>query len=438
MENYKIKRNPKPLSDEQINRHKDFGKLLSNQQKLHRYKDGTKPLYKNPGFLGMMVVVGAVLLMLVLDRPEKDGQEILKDTVGIAKADTGLQIPVGQDIEVSSGVVTDTVSQQKMVSKKSNISADLISYEDFKVDPAKGAVLYTSSGIRMLVPSFAFSERINEEVTLKYREINSLKKAGISREPAFAPVKSFEVLAQLSATGRTVALSKPIVLELVTSLQQTSGMIHCYQKEKNEWQASGKETYVYRFTIQANDSQFPELSLLTGLAWELPSETGKPTDFNYIFNRSWKSFSYKTTDQKELAVKGTNASGSFKGIPDIAPLSGDPKWDQKIREAFYTVYNFATGKTTDEERQKQAVKTIEGWKNSQEGKEYQNWLKTETGAQQFYSTYKTSKIPVTTLGIHSVSYTQNKTSLLNPFKRILTLEKYPERTQQYNRETEQN
>jgi hypothetical protein len=440
MEKYKIKRNPKPLSDEQINRHKDFGKLLSDQQKLHRYKDGTKPLYKNPGFMAMMVILGVVLLMLVVDRPEKEGQEIPQDTVAVVKADTGLQIPLDQNTPTLSDLVTKKIVPQTTTSEKQKTAVvKSIGYETFKVDPKMGAVLYTNSGLRIIVPSMAFSEQIKKEVTLQYREteITLLKEDGL-KSPPVTPEKTFMLYGVESATGRAVTLSKPVVIEYVTSFNKTSGLLYSYMEEKNEWLSTGKENRVYRFTIQANDSQFPELALFKNLAWELPSEAGKPTDFNYIFNRSWKSFSYKTTDKKELAVKSTNSSGTFKGVPDIATIVGDSKRDQKLREAFYSVYNFSVGRSTDEEHQKQSLKTIDSWKNSEEGMQYNDWLKTETGLQQFYSTNKTSRIPVNTFGIHCLSYTLEKSAPLNPFKRILTLEKYPTKTQQYIDDTGQN
>jgi hypothetical protein len=71
MNNYKIKRNPKVLTDDQINQHKDFNKLLGNHQKLHRFKDARKPLYKNIGFMSLVVLIGIVVLMLVVDLREE-------------------------------------------------------------------------------------------------------------------------------------------------------------------------------------------------------------------------------------------------------------------------------------------------------------------------------------------------------------------------------
>jgi hypothetical protein len=65
MDNYKIKRNSTKLSDEEINRHKDFGKLIQHHKKLHRYREATKPLYKNKGFMSLMILLGVVILVLV-------------------------------------------------------------------------------------------------------------------------------------------------------------------------------------------------------------------------------------------------------------------------------------------------------------------------------------------------------------------------------------
>jgi hypothetical protein len=91
MNNYKIKRNPKVLTDDQINQHKDFNKLLGNHQKLHRFKDARKPLYKNIGFMSMVVLIGIVLLMLVVDRIEEEPTNTTptKDSLSVKKPNHG-------------------------------------------------------------------------------------------------------------------------------------------------------------------------------------------------------------------------------------------------------------------------------------------------------------------------------------------------------------
>lgn len=89
MDKYNIKRNSKPLTDDQINRHKDFNALLKNQQKLHRFKDARKPLYKNIGFMSLMILIGIILLMLVVDNSEEIQKSTTpQDSNTIQKKDT--------------------------------------------------------------------------------------------------------------------------------------------------------------------------------------------------------------------------------------------------------------------------------------------------------------------------------------------------------------
>ena len=42
MSNYKINRNKPDLSDDKINKHKDFGKILAGHQKILKYKENRR------------------------------------------------------------------------------------------------------------------------------------------------------------------------------------------------------------------------------------------------------------------------------------------------------------------------------------------------------------------------------------------------------------
>ena len=98
MSNYKIKRNPSSLTDEQINRHKDFNKLLGNHQKLHRFQDARKPLYKNIGFMSLMILIGIVLLMLVIDHSEEQNTSAkTEDSLATVKANNEAGIKKNQN-----------------------------------------------------------------------------------------------------------------------------------------------------------------------------------------------------------------------------------------------------------------------------------------------------------------------------------------------------
>lgn len=82
MANYKINRNKPAPSDASINRHKNFGKLVNDHQKLLKYKDATRPLYKNPRFFGLITVLGVVMLVFFLNEdPKQKSQNEVKDSV---------------------------------------------------------------------------------------------------------------------------------------------------------------------------------------------------------------------------------------------------------------------------------------------------------------------------------------------------------------------
>ncbi len=425
MGNYKIKRNPKPLSDEQISRHKDFGKLLNNQQKLYRFKDGSKPLYRNTGFLCM------------LDQPETSPSEIAKDTADVAMADSGLELPVHPE-KLLEPVLPVTEEPGKKEAQTGAIAEEIRTYEIFKVDPGRGAVLYTASGRRLLIPPHAFLEgsgrTVQKEVLVKYREPAAFKETGIKNMPVF-PVRHWvELQAHEPLSGALLVLTKPVVLELVSSIGVKEGSAYRYTGET--WVPEGKEAVSYRFMIQANESQYPELYMLTRLVWEFPAEGNNVPDFNYIFNRTWRSFSYRTADRKELSVKNTNTS--FKGIPEIVSLMGDAEEDQKIKNAFYVVYEAAkaSGKNRNVPNEDQAKEEVDRWLRSAEGKKYREWYTGAAGESQLYVSNRISKIPLSSTGVHALSYTTEASAKLDKTKRILKLEQYPEKTQQYINEGE--
>jgi hypothetical protein len=93
MEKFEVNRNPKPLLDEQINRHKNFDKLIGDHSKLTKYKTATQPLYKNKKFMGLMILISIVTLVLVMDTVEeseskKTIDQKVTDSISVSKKDT--------------------------------------------------------------------------------------------------------------------------------------------------------------------------------------------------------------------------------------------------------------------------------------------------------------------------------------------------------------
>jgi hypothetical protein len=59
MAKYKFHINPKPPAEEQVNRHKDFKKLVYNYQRM------TKPLYKKPLYKDKKAFLILLLILLI-------------------------------------------------------------------------------------------------------------------------------------------------------------------------------------------------------------------------------------------------------------------------------------------------------------------------------------------------------------------------------------
>lgn len=72
MTKYKINKNKPSPSEESINKHKDFNKLLNNYNNVYSYKKATTPLYKNKKFLIFVISVAVVFLAIVLEGNEEN------------------------------------------------------------------------------------------------------------------------------------------------------------------------------------------------------------------------------------------------------------------------------------------------------------------------------------------------------------------------------
>jgi outer membrane biosynthesis protein TonB len=71
MSKYDIKKNPQLPSDEEINKHKNFDKVLNNAA-MFDYKKATKPIYKNTKVLSIVAVIAAVALIFIFETHEQE------------------------------------------------------------------------------------------------------------------------------------------------------------------------------------------------------------------------------------------------------------------------------------------------------------------------------------------------------------------------------
>ncbi|WMJ73418.1 hypothetical protein RCC89_09610 [Cytophagaceae bacterium ABcell3] len=75
MEKFKINKNKPELTDEEIDKHKDFDKLLNNYKDIYSYKKATQPLYKNTRLRLFVMLVLAVLLAIFYGEKEKQSSK---------------------------------------------------------------------------------------------------------------------------------------------------------------------------------------------------------------------------------------------------------------------------------------------------------------------------------------------------------------------------
>lgn len=71
MSKYDIKKTPQLPSDEEINKHKNFDKVL-NKAAMFDYKKATKPIYKNTKVLSIVAVIVAVGLIFLFEMHEEN------------------------------------------------------------------------------------------------------------------------------------------------------------------------------------------------------------------------------------------------------------------------------------------------------------------------------------------------------------------------------
>jgi TonB family protein len=126
MSKYDIKKTPELPSDEEINKHKNFDKVL-NKAAMYDYKKATKPVYKNTKVLSIVAVIIAVGLILLFELHEEDdavehkteerdtiqknNAVLLKDT-GVKAVVTGSTSSTQTSSTTNNSVQTNTTQQE--------------------------------------------------------------------------------------------------------------------------------------------------------------------------------------------------------------------------------------------------------------------------------------------------------------------------------------
>lgn len=117
MSKYEIKKNPQLPSDEEINKHKNFDKVL-NKAAMFDYKKATKPIYKNTKVLSIVAVIAAVTLIFIFETHEKT-ETLEKETELIDTVKNTPAVPI-QD-SINKQPYTEPVSTTEQI-PSSNLS----------------------------------------------------------------------------------------------------------------------------------------------------------------------------------------------------------------------------------------------------------------------------------------------------------------------------
>ena len=111
MSKYNIRKNKPAPSDEEINKYKNFDKVVKKAA-IYEYKQATRPIYKNVKFMGIVAVVVALGLIVLFENYEEKGINKPITTDKIIVNDTGSQIHSTKDSILKESNVTGNSEMQ--------------------------------------------------------------------------------------------------------------------------------------------------------------------------------------------------------------------------------------------------------------------------------------------------------------------------------------
>ncbi|MBX9852754.1 MAG: hypothetical protein K2X86_13505 [Cytophagaceae bacterium] len=407
MDNYKINKNKPDLPDERINKHKDFSKILANHQKVMNYKDTTKPLYKNPGFMGLMMLLSVVLLVFVIVDREEGQKEKKKDKKEI--------LSKGEKKRDSSGqILSDTTPVKGKIISKVNTNGSArpeVSFTSYKVDAAKGGVIYDED-TRIIIPPNAFTDQqgniIKENIRIDFRTFKDPVDFFLSGIPmtweSAKGKQSLQSAGMFEIKGfygdQPAKIKTPLAVELST--QAHNGYNHYYFNETSKkWELIGKEKASIRFIVQADEKEYPEMKPLQDIIWELVINDMQkdPTEFNYVFSKTWSSFNIGDADKKNGKYIKLNA----KPVLTVRPVNmmNDLQYDDAVEVKIAEHIELKKQEKLREQAILKEAKFAEKWLASTEGQAYLKWLRSPEGQRQFLSSRVVNTFAVEKFGIYN-------------------------------------
>jgi hypothetical protein len=226
--NYKINIDRPLPSDEQISRHKDFGRILADYHNLTQpiYR---VPLYKNPkAFLGLVFIATVALLVFwAVEQEDKD----------LEKAKKQAELPV----------------EIRMAEENSFLKAPLpalqVPKESYAIDVTKPQTLTMNDGTQLTIPAHAFEDGNHEPIRgvahLHVRRIHSVAEIIASGMPmqlegqSLRPEGIFEIDLDLdpSTAKEPIALSEgqSITIEMPVSQSANAAQLYWLDLSKRSW-----------------------------------------------------------------------------------------------------------------------------------------------------------------------------------------------------------
>jgi hypothetical protein len=433
MSKYKINKN-KPLpTDEKIRSHMDFNKLVGDYNKIHNYKNATRPLYKNPKFLGFIALLSTVILVFIISERENEQQVITNKT----NTDSSLTVQ-SKGNEKDSGSVTNSKKLQQNLSlpdtgktslqDKDNRLAQLqVPYKSYSVDPKLGSMIYRKNGTRILIPPNCFIDQNGNEITqqirIDYREFKDPVDyffSGISMNYDSAGIHSslesagmFEILGFIGEKPVFIKKGNPIRVELLTASRRPSFNTYYYDKQNQKWIYKGQEESFIRFTVEADEKEYPELKPFKNMLWEFSvnSEQKNPSEYMWIFNRAWNKFFISElpskADKKVELHQTKNVKFSAKPVALLNDKEANEKLiKSKFEEYYLLISKKKSLKAIENKQLEDAIERQAAFSNSDFGKTYAAWAKTVDGKRQIMASKVTNLFTVENFGIYNCDQPQ--------------------------------
>jgi hypothetical protein len=295
MKNFKINKNQQPLSDADIARGKDFGKLVQ------AYKAAKVPFYKSPklwmGASSVLVAsVAAVFIFSKISSADQTSHPFISPPVASAdiqstvyvlnaQADSTINYPGGSKIHVPANAFLD--KNGKIVTGKVDLH-----YREFKkVDEVFLAgipMTYDSAGEQFHFETAGMMEitasqngeglKTNPAALVKIDMVSANKEDRFNTYYLDTIEKKWKYTTQCNFNNANVADSNsapatsPLPVKEIKQIQNEIVQLEKQKPNKPKKQDTGKP----RFSIKVDPSEFPEIAIYKGVKFQVEDSSYRP------------------------------------------------------------------------------------------------------------------------------------------------------------------